>query len=143
MWCRPHHPPRVPRSRRRQLGFRTSTIDFTQHFIFQPSVRRMHELKIGKEVLAEHVSGQRWRMARGCCAPFAPVLMLLMLLLACPRDSPLHRNVPSFSPRRPHRVALTHVTLTVPHPSFNLRRTCLSSRTGSTGTRPGLDLYGR
>lgn len=79
----------------------------------------MHELKIGKEVLAEHVSGQRWRMARGCCAPFAPVLMLLMLLLACPRDSPLHRNVPPFSPRRPHRVALTRVTLTVPHPSFN------------------------
>ncbi|RSH92066.1 hypothetical protein EHS25_008478 [Saitozyma podzolica] len=73
-----------------RLGFRTSTIDFTQHFIFQPSVRRMHELKIGKDVLAEH-------------------LMMLMLLLPRPRRSPLYRIS-----RRLH-----HVAFTVSHPSLN------------------------
>jgi hypothetical protein len=39
-----------------QLGFRVTTVDFSQHYVFQASLKRMHELKIGRDVLADHVS---------------------------------------------------------------------------------------
>ncbi|WWC67844.1 uncharacterized protein I206_101761 [Kwoniella pini CBS 10737] len=37
------------------LGFRTQTIDFALHYIFNPTLRRSHELQIGAEVLKDHL----------------------------------------------------------------------------------------
>jgi hypothetical protein len=84
----------------------------------------------------------------GLSSRLAPlVLMMLMLLLPRPRRSPLYHIFRSPSPRRLHHVAFT--TSPSPRrlhrvpPVAQLRRTCLPSRTASTGTRPGLDLSGR
>lgn len=38
------------------MGFRTQTIDFTLTYVLVPSLRRMHELRLGADVLESHVS---------------------------------------------------------------------------------------
>lgn len=38
-----------------QLGFRARTIDFTEHLVFEPSLKKSHELKVGTEMLQQQV----------------------------------------------------------------------------------------
>jgi hypothetical protein len=38
------------------MGFRTKTTDFILYYVLEPRMKRMHELKLGTEVLKEHVS---------------------------------------------------------------------------------------
>jgi hypothetical protein len=39
-----------------QLGFRTRTVNFEKQYILEPSLKRLHELQLGNEVLSEAVS---------------------------------------------------------------------------------------
>ena len=41
-----------------KLGFRTETVDFSQQYVLAPTLKRMHELKLGAEILDAHVSGR-------------------------------------------------------------------------------------
>ncbi|KAK8847349.1 hypothetical protein IAR55_005206 [Kwoniella newhampshirensis] len=44
------------------LGFRTQAIDFTQHFVFHKTLKRMHELEIGVATLKDHVDNLQKRV---------------------------------------------------------------------------------
>ncbi|WWD21439.1 hypothetical protein CI109_105924 [Kwoniella shandongensis] len=44
------------------LGFRTQAIDFTHHFVFQKTLKKMHELEIGVTTLKDHVEALQKRV---------------------------------------------------------------------------------
>ncbi|KAI9636479.1 uncharacterized protein MKK02DRAFT_45185 [Dioszegia hungarica] len=45
------------------LGFRTQTIDFSQFYVFTATLKTSFELRVGSEVLEEHLSGLQARAA--------------------------------------------------------------------------------
>ncbi|WVW78551.1 hypothetical protein I302_100507 [Kwoniella bestiolae CBS 10118] len=44
------------------LGFRTQTVEFTLHYVFSSTLKKMHELKIGAEVLSDHLKALQERV---------------------------------------------------------------------------------
>ncbi|ODO08977.1 hypothetical protein I350_02569 [Cryptococcus amylolentus CBS 6273] len=45
------------------LGFRTQTADFTKTYIFQKSLRSVHELEVGTQILQDHLSTLQSRVS--------------------------------------------------------------------------------
>ncbi|OCF76808.1 hypothetical protein I204_02513 [Kwoniella mangroviensis CBS 8886] len=44
------------------LGFRTQTVQFTLNYVFSATIKKMHELKIGAEVLSDHLKALQERV---------------------------------------------------------------------------------
>ncbi|WWC86995.1 uncharacterized protein L201_001877 [Kwoniella dendrophila CBS 6074] len=44
------------------LGFRTQTVDFTLNYMFSATIKKMHELQIGADVLQEHLKSLQERV---------------------------------------------------------------------------------
>ena len=102
-----------------QLGFRTRTVNFEKQYILEPTLRRLHELKIGHEVLSEAV-GPSSSLA---CAPSFPS--------PCPvTDNPLGSPHGPVSPS--HRMTLIIVITVInipPLPSLALNTSPALPRT--------------
>ncbi|OCF37404.1 hypothetical protein I316_00525 [Kwoniella heveanensis BCC8398] len=45
------------------LGFRTQTVNFSQQYVFSATLKKMHELKIGAEILNDHIAALQKRVS--------------------------------------------------------------------------------